>query len=157
MRHPNAPALGIGIDTGGTFTDIVLFDLAAQRILRKAKTPTTHGNFSICIGEAFRAVALAAGESQALRRVCLSTTLATNAVAENRIHPTGMILEPGDIRIPQDLHPRLVLLRSQIDFDCVEVVPVSRDEVLEKSEPMAGQVESFAVSGYASTRDPRHE
>ena len=151
--HP----IGIGLDTGGTFTDIVLYDLPRALIVRKAKTPTTHADYSVCIGEAFRTIDLSAGEAAALCRVVLSTTLATNAVAENRIHPTGMILEPGDIRIPQDLHPRLVLLRSQIDFDCVEVVPVSRDEVLEKSEPMAGQVESFAVSGYASTRDPRHE
>ena len=157
MRHPNAPALGIGIDTGGTFTDIVLFDLAAQRILRKAKTPTTHGNFSICIGEAFCAVALAAGESQALRRVCLSTTLATNAVAEGKVHPTALLIEPGDISVPPGLHPRMALLRSEVGFNAMELRAVSEAEVVAAATPHAPHVESFAVSGYGSTRNPDHE
>jgi N-methylhydantoinase A/oxoprolinase/acetone carboxylase beta subunit len=151
------PALGVGLDTGGTFTDIVLWDLADRRVLRKAKTPTTHGDYAVCIRRAFAALALQPAERAALGRVALSTTLATNAVAEGRIQPAAMVLEPGDIAVPSGLHPQLVTLKSQIGFDAVEVVPVSRDEVLTKVAPLAGQVESFAVSGYASTRDPAHE
>ncbi len=157
MRHPNAPALGIGIDTGGTFTYIVLFNLAANRILRKAKTPTTHGNYAICIGEAFRAVALAAGESQALRRVCLSTTLATNTVAEDKVHPSALLIEPGDISVPPGLHPRMALLRSEVGFNAMELRAVSEAEVVAAATPHAPHVESFAVSGYGSTRNPDHE
>lgn len=149
--------LGIGLDTGGTFTDIVLYDLDGERIVRKAKTPTTHGRYAICVGEAFRRLALLPGEIAVLRRVCLSTTLATNAVAEDKVHPTGLLIEPADIRVPPDFHPHLGLLRSQISFDALEVSPVSRDEVLARAAPMAPHVESFAVSGYASTRDPGHE
>jgi N-methylhydantoinase A/oxoprolinase/acetone carboxylase beta subunit len=149
--------LGIGIDTGGTFTDIVLFDFGGGAILRKAKTPTTHGDYTVCIAQAFRALELDAGETGRLARVCLSTTLATNTVAENRVHPTCLIIEPGDISIPPDAHPRLVLLRSCISFDIREVVAVSEREVLEKAGPFAAGVESFAVSGYASTRSPAHE
>ena len=33
--------LGIGIDTGGTFTDIVIIDLESEEVLRKSKSPTT--------------------------------------------------------------------------------------------------------------------
>ncbi len=150
-------ALGIGLDTGGTFTDIVLFDLGSQRIVRKFKTPTTHGNYAVCIAEAFRRIGLTATEAGRLRRVVLSTTLATNAVAEEKVHPTGLVIEPGDIRVPPDFHPHLALLRSQISFDCQEVVPVSPEEVLRMTAPLAGRVESFAVSGYAATRDPVHE
>lgn len=153
----SAPVLGIGIDTGGTFTDIVLFDLERRRIVRKGKTPTTHGDYAVCIGLAFRALALTDGERAALRRVCLSTTLATNTVAENKVHPTGLVIEPGDVRVPPDLHPHLAIVRSRIGFDAVEVTPVSEREVLEKTRTMADAVDSFAVSGYASTRNPAHE
>ena len=104
---------GIGLDTGGTFTDIVLYDLAGATTLRKAKTPTTHGDYAVCVAEAFRRIAVTPAEAGALRRVVLSTTLATNAVAEERVHPTAVILEPADIRVPPDFHPRLALLRSR--------------------------------------------
>ena len=153
----SSPSLGIGVDTGGTFTDIVLFDLSARRILRKAKTPTTHGDYTVCIGQAFQALNLAPAESAALRRVALSTTLATNTVAEERIHPAALVIEAADVRIPPDFHPWLAALGSRIGFDAVEVVPVSEREVLEKTRPLAGAVDSFAISGYASTRNPGHE
>jgi len=156
MTRPTPP-LGIGIDTGGTFTDIVLFDLAARAILRKGKTPTTHGDYAICIAAAFEGLGLTPPETAALRRVVLSTTLATNAVAEERIHPCALLVEPGDIAVPPHLHPRLVLLKSQVDFNAVEVVPVSRSEVLGKVDPLAAAVEAFAVSGYGATRNPEHE
>ncbi|MBI3993880.1 MAG: hypothetical protein HY342_11440 [Candidatus Lambdaproteobacteria bacterium] len=149
--------LGVGLDTGGTFTDIVLWELAARRVLRKAKTPTTHGNYAVCIAAAFQALALRDPERAALRRVALATTLATNTVAENRVHPTALVVEPGDIAVPPTLHPHLVLLRSQVGFDAVEVVAVSERELLEKVGPLAAKVEGFAVSGYASTRNPAHE
>lgn len=149
--------LGIGIDTGGTFTDIVLFDLAENRILRKSKTPTTHGDYSLCIGNAFGALSLDEAEKAALKRIGLSTTLATNTVAENRVHPTALLIEPGDIAMPSGFHPNLVLLKSQMSFEATPVVPVNEQEVLDKATPLADLVEGFAVSGYASTRNPAHE
>jgi hypothetical protein len=150
-------SLGIGIDTGGTFTDIVLFDLAAGRLVRKAKTPTTHGDYAVCIGKAFQALAASPAEVGALQRVALSTTLATNSVAEDRVHPAALVIEPGDVRLPPDFHPYLAVLGSQIGFDAEEVVAVAEREVLEKTGPLAEAVDSFAVSGYASTRNPAHE
>ncbi|HUJ75472.1 MAG TPA: hydantoinase/oxoprolinase family protein, partial [bacterium] len=149
--------LGIGIDTGGTFTDIVLFDLRRQALLRKAKTPTTHGDYTVCIGAAFAALALAAQEAAALRRVVLSTTLATNTVAEGRVHPSALVLEPADVRVPPGFHPHLALLKSCLGFNTEEVVAVSEREVLARTAPLAPLVESFAVSGYAATRNPEHE
>ena len=150
-------SLGIGIDTGGTFTDIVLFDLGAARLVRKAKTPTTHGDYTVCIGQAFAALAATPSEVAALRRIALSTTLATNTVAENKVHPTALVIEPGDIRLPPEFHPYLAVLKSKIGFDAEEVVAVDEREVLAKTARLAPAVDSFAVSGYASTRNPAHE
>jgi hypothetical protein len=149
--------LAIGIDTGGTFTDVVLFDLNRRAIRRKGKTPTTHGDYTVCIGLAFEALALTREEIASLQRIALSTTLATNTVAEEKVHPTALVIEPGDVKLPKDFHPHLVLLKSQIGFDTAEVVPVSEAEVLEKVRALSDQVESFAVSCFASTRNPAHE
>ena len=49
-------ALLLGIDTGGTFTDAVLYDEARKAVLAKAKALTTHGDLALGIGEALNAV-----------------------------------------------------------------------------------------------------
>ena len=40
--------LAIGIDTGGTYTDAVLYDFDAGRIVQSAKTLTTHRDLTGC-------------------------------------------------------------------------------------------------------------
>ncbi len=74
--------IGIGIDTGGTCTDGVIYDLDHKKILDTAKTPTTKENLAVGIGNALDLL------SQDLLKqaevVALSTTLATNACVENK-------------------------------------------------------------------------
>ena len=41
--------LGLGIDTGGTFTAAAIVDLDSFRLLAKAKSPTTYEDLSIGI------------------------------------------------------------------------------------------------------------
>ncbi len=38
--------LGLGIDAGGTYTDAVIIDFTAERVLAKAKTLTTRDDLS---------------------------------------------------------------------------------------------------------------
>lgn len=40
---------GIGIDTGGTFTDAVIWDLEKKKVLSSYKARTTHENLSVGI------------------------------------------------------------------------------------------------------------
>ena len=85
--------LWLGLDTGGTFTDAVL--LADGRVIASAKALTTPWNLAIGIGQAIRAVLelLPAGASrQDVSLVSVSTTLATNAVVENRFSPVCTLL-----------------------------------------------------------------
>ena len=74
--------IGIEIDTGGTCTDAVAFDLEKKALLAKAKALTTHSRLQLGIGKALD------GLPQALIRdaevVSLSTTLATNACLEDK-------------------------------------------------------------------------
>ena len=74
--------LGIGIDTGGTYTDAVLYDFTAQTIIASAKALTTKEDLSLGIGNALDA--LASPHVAQADLIALSTTLATNACVEDK-------------------------------------------------------------------------
>lgn len=79
-------AVILGIDAGGTFTDGALIDAATGKVLRGTKTATLHH----ALQSSIRAC-LAAFSEEGLRdlvAVCLSTTLATNALAIHRLLST---------------------------------------------------------------------
>src|ERR1700688_3984460 len=86
--------LWLGLDTGGTFTDAVLL-ADGRRVVASAKALTTPWNLAIGISEAIRAVLelLPAGAGREdVSLVSVSTTLATNAVVENRFSPVCSLL-----------------------------------------------------------------
>src|SRR5450631_4778573 len=89
----STPDLWLGLDTGGTFTDAVLL-ADGRRVIASAKALTTPWNLAIGIGNAIRAVLDGpAGASRAdVTLVSVSTTLATNAVVENRFSPVCTLL-----------------------------------------------------------------
>lgn len=74
--------IGIGIDTGGTCTDAVIFDTKSHKVLSQSKTLTTKQDLKIGILTAL------SGLDQDLARdaayISLSTTLATNACVEHK-------------------------------------------------------------------------
>ena len=74
--------LGIGIDTGGTCTDAVLYDYGTETILAEGKAPTTKQDLKIGIANALDQ--LPAELVKQAQVVSLSTTLATNACIENK-------------------------------------------------------------------------
>ncbi|MDD2413949.1 MAG: hydantoinase/oxoprolinase family protein, partial [Eubacteriaceae bacterium] len=74
--------IGLGIDTGGTCTDAVLYDLDRQHVLSRGETPTTKACLETGIARAIQK--LDSATLQKIAFVSLSTTLATNACVENR-------------------------------------------------------------------------
>src|SRR5690606_29572068 len=73
------------VDTGGTYTDAVIMDEAANLVLGKAKSLTTRADLAMGIGGAVYAALAAAGvAAQEIALVSLSTTLATNALVEGQ-------------------------------------------------------------------------
>ena len=74
--------IGLGIDTGGTCTDAVIYDIDRQEVLSVGKVPTTKGRLEEGIGNALSKLDCKKLNNIAL--VSLSTTLATNACVENR-------------------------------------------------------------------------
>ncbi len=74
--------LGIGIDTGGTCTDAVIYDFSTGEILGSGKALTTKSNLEIGIANALDALPSELVEKA--ESIVLSTTLATNACLENK-------------------------------------------------------------------------
>ena len=86
-QQPSAPRpLFLGIDTGGTYTDAVLWSEAAARaVAAKAKALTTRHDLAVGISGAVDAVLAKAGaDPAAIKLVSMSTTLATNALVEGQ-------------------------------------------------------------------------
>ena len=73
---------GIGIDTGGTYTDAVIYDLENRVVVACGKSPTTRHDQAEGIGKALDM--LPADLLHQAEMAALSTTLATNACVENR-------------------------------------------------------------------------
>ncbi len=74
--------IGIGIDTGGTCTDAVIYHFGERKILAWAKTATTREDLSVGIEKALQQ--LPEGLRGEAEVIALSTTLATNACVENK-------------------------------------------------------------------------
>ncbi len=81
--------IALGIDTGGTYTDAALVEVATGRILCSAKALTTRRDLSIGIGEALDAALRErdAPDPSEVKLAALSTTLATNAIVEGQGSP----------------------------------------------------------------------
>jgi len=89
--------IGIGIDTGGTYTDAVVYDFDSASILAGAKALTTKQNLTIGILEAIDR--LPADLTRQAEVISLSTTLATNACVEDRGGQAKLLFFGGDAAI----------------------------------------------------------
>jgi N-methylhydantoinase A/oxoprolinase/acetone carboxylase beta subunit len=162
--------LALGIDTGGTYTDAVLVNHETGAVLAGAKALTTRHDLSIGIGGAIRAVfATSTGRGapfapEDVKLVALSTTLATNALAEGHGGAVCLLLIGYDADLIQrwgfqhDLAANdVVYLEGGHDGLGDEVAPLdeagARAAILARRET----VEAFAISGYFGVRNPAHE
>jgi len=81
----------IGVDVGGTFTDILAFDEASGTV-KVAKTPSTRGDQSIGFLEGILSVT---DDLSAVATIIHGTTVATNALLERKGAKTGIITTAG--------------------------------------------------------------
>ena len=85
----------VGIDTGGTFTDIVLTDAASGRI-DITKVPSTPENPAIALRQGIEDILDKAGVSpDELAAICHGTTVATNALLQGQIDNLALIVTKG--------------------------------------------------------------
>ena len=155
----------LGIDTGGTFTDAVLFDEATQRVASSAKAPTTHHDLAIGVCAAIDAVLASADiPAERVELVSLSTTLATNALVEGKGRPVAAVIIGFDDEVIEraGLSEALgddpaIFLRGGHDSHSREVEPLDLDRLATKARALADRVDAFAITAQFSVRNPAHE
>jgi N-methylhydantoinase A/oxoprolinase/acetone carboxylase beta subunit len=153
----------LGIDTGGTYTDAVLFR-EDTGVVAKAKSLTTRHDLAEGIAGAVDTVLAAASVSASdIALVSLSTTLATNALVEGQGGRAALVMIGFG---PEDLARDG--LREALGSDPVIFLAGGHD-VHGRETPLdlapferglvelAGTVYSFAVAGYFAVRNPDHE
>ncbi|HAM14378.1 MAG TPA: hydantoinase/oxoprolinase [Eggerthellaceae bacterium] len=149
-------SLVLGIDTGGTYTDGVVFDRANRKVLAKAKSRTTRDDLSRGITSCINLVEF--DDYDAIEIVSLSTTLATNAIVE------GAGCEVGLLMIGFELDSRWEVPATEVhvvegghSVKGLERKPFDEEAARAALEEMRGKVDAVAISGYLSIRNPEHE
>lgn len=155
----------LGIDTGGTYTDAVIYDEATAKVVVTAKSPTTHHDLSIGICGAIDAVLAAADlAADCIELVSLSTTLATNALVEGKgravcaviIGFDGDVLERAGLGEALGSDP-VVILPGGHDPHGAEISALDTQRLAAEVAAVAGDVEAFAVTSQFSVRNAAHE
>ncbi|MBT5840266.1 MAG: hydantoinase/oxoprolinase family protein [Rhodospirillaceae bacterium] len=84
----------IGVDTGGTFTDIVL--TGGDGDIRVAKVPSTPENPARALVTGAESILASAGLGhEELRAICHGTTVATNALLQGQIDDLALVVTKG--------------------------------------------------------------
>ncbi len=149
-------SLFLGIDTGGTFTDSVLFDPAARKIVAKSKAPTTHHRLIDGIVDSI--AGLLEYDPNAISLVGLSTTLATNAVVERKNRPVALLIVgyERDLSVPiAGVVTRHVTGGHTVRGD--EAAPLDEKAVKDFITAVDRDVSAYACASYFSVRNPAHE
>jgi N-methylhydantoinase A len=166
----------IGVDIGGTFTDVAL-ELGERRLTAKILTTSRAPEEGVLA--ALRAVTAEAGVApRDVGLIIHGTTLATNALIERKGAKTALLTTEGfrdvveirhenrfeqydvDIDLPPPLVPRRLRLpiRERIDAQGNVLVPLDAASVARAIETLAGQqVEAVAVGLLHSFTNPEHE
>jgi N-methylhydantoinase A/oxoprolinase/acetone carboxylase beta subunit len=154
----------LGVDTGGTYTDAVILH-GEDRVIATAKSLTTRHDLAEGIGKAVRAVLAEAGIDPAqIGLASLSTTLATNALVEDRGGRVALIAIGFDARdldragLDTALKGDPVLrLSGGHDHAGAEAAPLDTatlDAFLATLDP---GVTALAMAARFATRNPAHE
>lgn len=144
----------LGMDTGGSYTDGVLLDSNSKKVISKAKALTTKDDLVVGINECIEALAVA--NPDLIDMVCISTTLATNAVVEGKGCPTGLI-EIGKKISDQTPAACSYYVSGRFSIQGRLETPLDINGVKKAYRYMENSVDAIVVSGYASTRNPEHE
>lgn len=147
----------IGLDVGGTHTDVVL--LGDEGVIREIKVSTDQEDLFTTVMAGLEKVTEGIAP-ESIRRAVLSTTLTTNAIAEQKTPPVGLIvssgpgIDPAQLQFQEDFFA----VSGSIDHRGREVEPVDAVQIRAASEQLAKKgIRHVGVVSKFSTRNPVHE
>ena len=146
--------IGLGFDTGGTYTDAVLMDLATNEVIQKSKALTTRDDLSVGVRNT-----LTGFDRELLKKVAmvsLSSTLATNSIVEGKGCRVALICigEEFDMSVSVDLHTTVA---GGHDLTGKEVKELDTESAKKFMASLKGKADSIAINSYLSVRNPEHE
>ena len=147
----------IGLDVGGTHTDVVL--IGENCILRQAKVPTDRSDLLASVWGALEEVTRDI-PPESIRRAVLSTTLTTNAIAEGKLAETGMIVSGGPGLDPMlfSIGNHYYSVAGSINHRGREIQPIDPMEIEAVASRLRAEgVRHVGVVGKFSVRNPKHE
>ncbi|HET7020131.1 MAG TPA: hydantoinase/oxoprolinase family protein [Xanthobacteraceae bacterium] len=172
----SAPTIRVGVDIGGTFTDVAL-ETPERRYTEKILTTAQAPEAGVLA--ALRSVIAKAGvEPGEVGLIVHGTTLATNALIERKGARTALLTTEGfrdvleirhenrfeqydiNIDLPPPLVPRRLRLpvRERIDAQGAVLIPLDESSVAHAIEALGAQeVEAVAVAFLHSFTNPDHE
>ncbi len=161
--NDNSPySLVLGIDTGGTYTDGVLLEYHSRKVLASHKSLTTKRDFAIGIEKVIEGIEI--DNPAAIRMVSISTTLATNAIAEGKGKRVALLLIGYDAELVASFRMEHRFATSQFfyfagghDLYGREKQELDLPSILAKVNEVKNQVDAIAVSSYFSPLNPEHE
>ena len=159
-------AMFLGVDTGGTYTDAVLLDDVAQRIVASAKSLTSRPDLAQGIGAAIDTVLDRAPgvRPQDIGLVSLSTTLATNALVEGQGARAALVLigfdggERSRAGLGEALgDDPLISVAGGHTHAGTEAQPLDIEALDRALAALPEGISALAVAGQFATRNPAHE
>jgi N-methylhydantoinase A/oxoprolinase/acetone carboxylase beta subunit len=158
----NSKTLVIGIDTGGTYTDAVLLDYHSRQVLASSKSLTTKHKLSLGIEAVLEDIRIE--DPAAIKMVSVSTTLATNAIAEGKGKRVALFLIGYDPDLIDSFKlagrfatPHYFYFAGGHDLFGQEKEPLDLSGILAKVKEINAQVDALAISAYFSPLNPAHE
>jgi N-methylhydantoinase A/oxoprolinase/acetone carboxylase beta subunit len=155
-------SLVLGIDTGGTYTDGVLLEYHTRKVLATHKSLTTKRDFSIGIEQVIDGIHIE--DPSAIRMVSISTTLATNAIAEGKGKRIALLLIGYDPDLITSFKmagrfatPNYFYFSGGHDLYGREKEALDLPAILTQVSQIKDQVDAVAVSSYFSPLNPEHE
>ena len=154
--------LGLGIDTGGTYTDSVIINFDSGKVIAKAKALTTRHDLSIGIANSIDN--LGEFDSTHIKLVSASTTLATNSIVESKGARACLIGIGYDKETLYnyglgDTFPikEVRLITGGHDIQGREISPLDVESLRKALLETKDVVDAYGVSAYGGVRNPQHE
>ena len=158
----NSESLVLGIDTGGTYTDGVLLEYHSRRVLASHKSLTTKRDFSIGIERVIEGIHIE--DPSAIKMVSVSTTLATNAIAEGKGKRVALLLIGYDPELIASFKmerrfatPHFYYFRGGHDLYGRAKDELDLPAILAQVNKIKDHTDAIAISSYFSPLNPEHE